>query len=256
MLHLPMYRNGALPEPFDYTADRLAGAHRNLPEHTVSHRDDVPRRDQGPESTCVGFSSAFCKQWWDAKQGRPYTLYSPRDLYAECKRIDGHPTVEGTYTSTAMQVLQKRGIALEEQWPYVPYGDNTPRGDLVEEALAQRISKFAAIRNADDLIQVLMFHGPAVACVPVTNGWYTPEAQQTGLIDAAYDDDQGGHAVEIIGFDAERQLFEAGGSWGPTFGDHGHHWFPRDWFAHHAWGMWTIYDDTEIDDNLEIVKPL
>lgn len=249
------FGTGAVADPPD-ARDHVARAVAPVPERTVSHRHPVPRGNQGSEGTCVGWATAWAKAWYDWRQRHEYAAFSPRDIYAACKKVDNYPG-EATYPRLAVKLLHERGVAPESDWPYKPYQGNTPPAgvDLAARALPQKVAGYAAVTGVDDAIQVLLLHGPFVALVPIGYGWFTAEAKRTGIVDPNLPVQQNLHCVEVLGYDAERALFEAGGSYGPDFGDAGHHWFHREWFALHMSSAWMVYDDTAIDANLVIEVP-
>jgi hypothetical protein len=58
---------------------------------------------------------------------KKYMELSPRFLYSDCKKNDGHPGEEGTEIRVAMKVLVKDGVCEEKYWPYAPHQNDKPK---------------------------------------------------------------------------------------------------------------------------------
>lgn len=74
-----------------------------------------PVLNQGDSPHCVGYASA---QW---AQASPYrtkltTTFNGDAIYADCKKIDGYPTQDGTDSRSAMKVLAADGKLKNYYW--------------------------------------------------------------------------------------------------------------------------------------------
>ena len=225
------YGKGYIPDEVD-TRDYIARAAAPIEEQTISYRPFMkPIRSQGQESTCVAFSTSATKEYYDNKQRNRSDYFSPRFLYTECKKIDGIPNEDGTYPRTAMQVLNTLGVAPESDWPYNLGPHSQPRVQTIyDDAKPQVIQAYARLATVQDMIANLLLNGPFVAGVWVTDGWYTDACIRTGVIDAKIrrNNKSGGHAICVMGYDADKKLFEIRNSWGTNYGDHGYNWVDKD----------------------------
>jgi hypothetical protein len=70
--------------------------------------------DQGDTPRCVGYSGALGRQIESMLEAHEALLFDADDLYAECKKIDGIPTEDGTYIRVACQVLHNEGGLVEQ----------------------------------------------------------------------------------------------------------------------------------------------
>ena len=252
------YGKGYIPDTVD-TRDFVAQAAAPIEERTVSYRDQMkPIRNQGQESTCVGFSSSAVKEYYDNKQRNRSDYFSPRFIYTECKKIDGIPHEDGTYPRTAMQVLNTIGIAPEQDWPYQLGPHSQPKvATIYDDAKPQVIQAYARLNTVQDMVAQLMLSGPFLAGVWVTDGWYTDECLRTGVIDPKIrrNNRSGGHAICVMGYDADKKLFEIRNSWGDRYGDHGYNWASKDWMQKNFMDAWSLVDNTTIDAGLVVLKP-
>lgn len=254
---MEQFSYGYIPDQRD-ARDFILKAAAPVAERTVMYEGEMlPIRDQGQEGTCVAHAAGAVKEYYDSVQRGIKTSFSPRYLYYHCKQVDGIPNEEGTYPRTAMQILQVYGIGLEKDWPYVANQKMLPNDMKSVElhAQPQQIVSYARLYSVSDMIASLILHGPFLIGVEVTQGFYTDECVRTGIIDARYDKPLGGHALCVVGYDADKQMFRIRNSWGTGYGDHGHNWMTKDWMARHCIDAWSLVDNTEIDAGLTIIKP-
>jgi len=118
-----MSRFGCIKDKFD-ERDYLMRAYLpvvKLPKRIDYTKKMSPVRDQGEEGVCVGFAVAVgMKEHQEILDYGKLIELSLRFVYAEAKKIDGMPGLEGTTIRAAMQVLKKKGVCQEKFWPYQP----------------------------------------------------------------------------------------------------------------------------------------
>lgn len=252
------YGTGYIPDPVDLR-DFIAKASAPVTPHTVSYRDKMmPIRNQGQESTCVAFSSTALKEYYDNLQRHTTGYFSPRFMYTECKKIDGIPNLDGTYPRTAMQILNTLGVAPESDWPYNLGKNSQPKSqNIYADAKPQLIKGYARLATVNDMIAQLMLAGPFIAGVWVTDGWYTDKCVRTGVIDAKVrrNNKSGGHAICVMGYNAEKNMFEIRNSWGTRYGDQGYNWVVANWMKDNCMDAWSLVDDTTIDAGMVVLQP-
>jgi C1A family cysteine protease len=251
---------GYIPDTFD-ERDKVARVSLAVREETTNYDHSfLSVRNQGNEGTCVGFAAAAAKEYFDNVQRGTRDYLSPRFLYSLCKQNDGIPNEEGTYPRVACKMIQKYGIAYENDWPYAPYQQDTPSNlqELYERALPQKIITYARLWNTRDMVTSLIVNGPFIAGVIVTQGWYTEKALNEGVIDATIParSNDGGHAICITGYDVDKASFRVRNSWSERYGDDGYMWLPREWMDEHCMDAWSFVDDKAIDEGLVIVEPI
>ncbi|TCS96686.1 C1 family peptidase [Hazenella coriacea] len=249
---------GFIPSPED-KRDLIMSAF--LPTFTIPRQKDYtdqmsPVRDQGTEGTCVGFATVVgVKEYQAEKDFHSFIPLSPRFLYQKCKEIDGNPDQEGTYPRIAMQVLKKTGVCLEEYWPYMAKQPGQPKPGAEENANRYRIKAFAKLDSVETMKRSLVANGPFLAGVPVYQNWMTQEVHATGKIPLPGNDNQiGGHAICIVGYNDDTQLFKFKNSWGDSWGDHGYGYLPYEYLELKLSEAWSATDLIDNPDALVNVK--
>jgi len=105
-----------VPSPPDERDFPLSGV---MPE-ILRYPEEYPRPfdltiiNQGSTPTCVGCSGATIKQFLELKE-KEFILPDWQWLYAQCKLIDGMPTLNGTFFRAVLTVLKNTGCKLQGQ---------------------------------------------------------------------------------------------------------------------------------------------
>lgn len=193
---------------------------------SASVLDKVPNRyDQGQIGSCVANSgaNAFDTQW-KAQHNTPLNP-SRLDLYQNCLKKDGNfPRDYGTYTTTAIWVMQNKGIAKESDWPYNinKLTQNPPRN--ISRAPYKAVKAYD-VDNTDGVsIKRALASG-----YPVMFGAYVYRqifsvTKQNPVIANPSGRPVGGHEMLIVGYDDAKQQYLILNSWGTGWGDGGTAW--------------------------------
>lgn len=234
----------------------------------VDYTDQMlPVKDQGDELTCVGFAASAMKEWQERMElGGKELKLSPRFVYEHARKIDDIPDeMGGTNLRSAMKILRKQGICTEELWPYTGEASE----NIYSEADKYRIASYGKIPSIMDKRSALITNGPFVVGVEVFDTWYSAEVEEKGVIpDVNGDENMGGHAICVVGYDDKNRLFKFRNSWSERWGDGGYGYIPYDYMEKHSWDAWTSVDitvpyipkdkkDTDEEEGLkEIVKEM
>ena len=189
---------------------------RREAKKTVSLVAKFPKvRDQGQRGTCVAFASVAFLEFHlsPATKTAGTKRRSEQFVYWACKRDDGAPKEEGTYCSTARQVLKKSGACLAQIWKYNPLpipkneGQGPPPPGAEEKALLSRFgdADVVAAKNLDRLREMLDDQRPVVISVLTFPSWDYPTVADTGEITMPLPGDgpDGGHAVCLVGYEVD-----------------------------------------------------
>jgi C1A family cysteine protease len=216
------------------TRTRAAGLPAAAPPN-VSLIDRFPAiRNQRDRGTCVAFASAaFLEFHFSAQAGAAVKRHSEQFLYWACKQDDGEPDEEGTFVSTARQVLKQRGACLHSKWKYKPLpiagneGQGPPPAGARQQALQSRWTKARAVaaKNPVKIRQHLDAGRPVVLSVLTFPSWDFPSVGATGEIPMPFPGDltDGGHAVCVVGYELNAAVPGGGAflirnSWGKSWG--------------------------------------
>lgn len=215
-------------------------------------------RDQGSEGTCVGFACAVgVKEYQEKIEHTKQIGLSPRFLYQKCKERDGFPDQEGTYIKIALEVLNEIGVCEEQYWPYIAHNSGSPKPGAEENANRYKIKAgaYARLDSLDTMKKSLVVNGPFVAGVPVYENWSTQDVWSTGKIPMPGNSPlRGGHAICVVGYDDDTQLFKFKNSWTTGWGDNGYGYLPYDYMELldeedkkicEAWSATDLIEDPE-----------
>jgi len=187
-------------------------------------------RHQGSYGTCAAQTAACMKEWQEAKDLDLRSLenrMSPQFVY------NNRPNApdEGMFGRDVMDILHKKGICQEKDYPY---GSSRPITlDIYEKASNFVVDGYARIDTVDELKKALYKNGPCYIAVPVYNHGSTMWKPDIGEIRL------GGHAMAVVGYNCEGFIIR--NSWGIEWGDKGYTIFPyEDWGLH--WECWSTVD--------------
>ncbi|MFP7378155.1 C1 family peptidase [Bacillus paralicheniformis] len=227
---------------------------------TYEERDLTPVRDQGAEGTCVGFATAVgVKEFQEKKEHGKEVYLSPRFIYQKCKERDGIPDQEGTYIRIALEVVKEFGVCEEVYWPYEAHRTGSPKPNAEENAKNHKIKAYARLFSQNDPLDTrldaikrsIIVNGPLVAGVPVYRNWMTQEVYTTGKVPNIDNSSLvGGHAICIVGYDDETELFKFKNSWNTGWGDNGYGYLPYEYMSHSYTEAWSSTDLIEDPDQL------
>jgi len=215
--------------PVALAASRTAAATR-----AVSLVSQFPAvRNQKDRGTCVAFASvAYLEFHLSEVANAKAKRHAEQFVYWACKQDDGLPRDEGTFVSTAREVLKARGACLSRTWKYEPLpvanneGQGPPPAGAEAEALQSRwpnVKKLAA--KIPDRIQEQLDAGrPVVLSVLTFPSWDFATVADTGEIPMPIPGDKpdGGHAICVVGYELNSR-FPGGGafvfrnSWGTAW---------------------------------------
>lgn len=191
-----------------------------------------PIRNQHERGTCVAFASVgFLEFHLNADGTGAAKRFSEQFVYWGCKNDDDMENTEGTFVSTARQVLKKRGSCLGKTWKYNPLpipgneSQGPPPGGAKAEAKQFVFSaKAVAARNPDRIREQLDAGKPVVLSVKTFPSWDYPTTNDTGEITMPIPGEKsdGGHAICVVGYELNSR-FPGGGafiirnSWGTAW---------------------------------------
>ena len=179
-------------------------------------------------------------------------------VYYNARKMAGRQDLdEGTFIHHAMASVLAFGVCEERMWPYLTgLVNQEPTRACYSNATRYEAVVFARTDLAKDGLQAL------AAGLPIVFGAYFPEefyyeAARTNsmpLVPAFKGDAGGGHAMLIVGYDLNAQVFIVRNSWGPEFADGGYCYIPFDTmmaYAHpeHFWVIGRLSDHRGVTTN-------
>lgn len=217
---------------------------------------------------CVGQTARSIKVHQEL-QNHPAMNYdfSPDFIYAECKKIDGIPNVEGTHPREAMKVLHKVGACRSGLYPRITQHNVRPQAssEAYESAEFFKIGAYAKVDTIDEMKLCIEDGVPVMAGFLMTDKHVSKEhegyiADYQGVV-------VGAHAVALDGFDDDmvrtingktyKGFFRFINSWGTDWGTDGYGWMAYDYISlrtvigfRYFDEAWTSVDVIMPDDNV------
>jgi C1A family cysteine protease len=197
-------------------------------------------KDQGQQSSCVGFSTAYAARTileTVAKGVNPNQLnFSPAFVF---NQINQNGCEAGSCISDALDLMKRQGVAPLSEFPYDDKNcDKKPDSQIKTDASNYKIKGYTRLTSGKgfnvDLLalkQNLAKGAPVVIAMPVGGSFeklrqrlWSPNADdynQLALYAAGKKSKFGGHAMCAVGYDDESQVIEIMNSWGDRWGDKG-----------------------------------
>lgn len=219
-------------DPRDYIAETIFPEDLSLPDVYDPRDKMLPVRDQGAQGSCVAESCACAKETQEFKNIGFDDYFSPQFIYNNRVNQEG----EGMYPRDSMNILYKKGIVAEDDYPYkkIEKPENIS-ADILEKAKNHKIKGYAYINTINVLKAAIYRNSACLITFPVYSQrpkfW---KQNKTGEVQ------QGAHAVSVVGWNKEGFIIR--NSWGSSFGDKGYVIYPYvEWGSHGE--LWTLIDD-------------
>lgn len=177
--------------------------------------------------------------------------FSRLQIYRDVRAIEGTLNEDcGVECRSLFRVLQVTGAAPESMWPFEPENRlfEEPGDEVYEAAGNHTIDTYSRLDSRLDYLQCLASGYPFILGFTVFESLDSEPVAKSGVLPMPMKGDQelGGHAVLVVGYDTEfyknPAFLDSGlrkgqvsglalkirNSWGPTWGLNGHFWLPAD----------------------------
>ena len=223
-----VYATGAIPE----TDEELAGRPRTplyrafLPE-AVDLRDRFPPAGrQGEQGSCVGWAVGYAARSYYNSGPRggsrltPDRIPSPAYIY-DAIRFPGASCDAGSRITDAMNLL-KRGAVAYADYPYDENRCRRPGADTVARASAFRIADWRVVdaKRLDQMKAELAGGHPVVVGMRPNRDFHRLRGKRIWRAGRPEEND-GHHAVTVVGYSERGQHFTVMNSWGTGWGERG-----------------------------------
>ena len=194
-----------------------------------------PAKDQGDQSSCVGWSVGYAMRGYYANRAQGRTadrdpiLLSPSFVYNQIadpsEGCDG-----GSEIADALTLLRDLGTVPMTRFPYRDSDcRRRPPAEVKREAGAWRIQSWRTV----DITGPAAIKEQIAKGDPVVIGMYVNDAFTEMTGPAVFRDtghDGGGHAMVVVGYDDRKRAFRLINSWGREWGENGFGWVSYDSF--------------------------
>ncbi len=156
-------------------------------------------------------------------------------------------TDNGAEIRDAIKVLASTGAALESLWPYdIEKFTIEPSTEASHSASQHICVQYLSVNQTkDDICTAINKNGNLVIGITVYNSFEGIDCAKTGVIpipDTTKEQALGGHAIELIGYDLDKNHVIFKNSWGADWGDKGYGYLPFDYILNNnlASDFWTL----------------
>ena len=232
-------------------------------------------KNQGQQGSCLSFSlTSIFEYIMQLNSAEEFDL-SESFLYYNARNLDEDGTVNedsGSRFKPSIDSLVKYGIALERIWPYKEniYNEKPSDEAYADGAKRKLVSAMNVNLKVDDIKSALVDNCPVAASFTLTQSFFehgrvdgyipmpSEEEIRSGLEQDSNDSLHGRHAMVIVGFSDELQMFIVRNSWGEDWGDHGYCYIPYSYIEHkllfnYACILTEIENMVTTHSNVEIV---
>lgn len=182
-------------------------------------------------------------------------IFSPRFIYAMCKKLDGFPNIEGSKIAWAMRVRKGYGRCENEYFPhdnklsheeYIKIPDDYR---IYRNAHNFRISFYHKVYSVNDIKRAMKYCSAIVyISIKIYKDFYFPEEGRIKLPKKT-DEKKGVHSIPIIGL--KKDSFIIVNSWGKNWGDNGIGYLPFKYLKENVIECFASIDEVMFKNLLE-----
>ena len=149
---------------------------------------------------------------------------------------------DGIFLKDGLKSLAKFGVCAESLWPYdIDKFNDRPTIECYEDAKKRKILKYQKLNSIYYITQVLNNNKPVVFGMTIYDSFMNlNERISTVNFPSRKENNLGGHAMCMVGYDLEKRLFLAKNSFGSNWGDNGYCWIPFDYIRQEGYDIWTF----------------
>jgi len=249
---------GCMRGPEDRRDFRMVCGAAELPRRVDLRHLCSPVEHQDQLNSCTANATVGAMEMLERRQGIEQRDLSRLFVYWNTRVIDGSADKDiGSYISSAMKAVKKSGACLESVWPYdVSKVFTEPSYEAYQDGLERQAIEYARVEQGPGVLQTLSRGFPVVFGM-MLYGSFDPVAGRTGTAPVPQPGEPrvGGHAMLIVGYDMDEQMYLVRNSWGGRWGDGGYCKVPFGMVDNPAmsWDFWAVLS-MEDGGDYEIVR--
>lgn len=205
-----------------------------------------PIGNQGQYGTCVAWAVGYNHKTAINGMEKGYTSsqlssaayqFSPKDLFIAIPDSDKGNDCNGTNFSTALNVVQNRGIATMQTVPYTNLGDcgqSSGQSSWANEASQHRFKYWRKVQaeTAADIKALLADNIPVIFGARLADNFMTWNSDAVISSNTSFQNvgQHAYHAMVVAGYNDSKGAFKVINSWGSTWGSSGYIWVDYDFF--------------------------
>lgn len=182
-------------------------------------------------NSCTANMSAAMYQYEQKKQGLKDFTLSRLATYYNTRVIEGTPNQDsGASIRDAVKSLNAPGVCPETDWPYdISKFTQKPPDSCYATGKVDHSTLYKRVRQSLGAIQACLAAGfPVGIGFTVYESFETDSVAKSGMMPMPSTREKvlGGHAVTVIGYRNDKQLFKVRNSWGSGWGGQGNFFMP------------------------------
>jgi C1A family cysteine protease len=195
-----------------------------------------PVWDQGEIGSCTSQGVGICHIAAQQLAGVKNPITPARlALYYMSRAVRGWTRMDtGAYITDVMKVVAKLGVANEVLYPYnIAKFKRKPPVSVYTDALKHQGLRYEKIdnRNPHTIMLALAEGLPVVFGSSLYENYPQLSADNVMPMPDLSTSNIGGHCMAVVGYDWPKRRFLIRNSWGPSWGDNGHHWMSFDYIC-------------------------
>jgi C1A family cysteine protease len=218
-----------LPDRRDYRRVRRFGV--ALPPYVDLTASMPPVYDQGDLGSCTSNAIAAAIEYARRKQSLPDFVPSRLFIYFNERDIEGTVSSDsGAEIRDGIKSVVSLGACSETEWPYdITQFAAKPSDQCYVDAKKDLVSSYASVdQTLDDIRDCIVAGYPIPFGFTVYESFESQTVAQSGVAPMPGPNESvlGGHAVVMVGYDDDHQMFIVRNSWGPGWGRAGYFLMP------------------------------
>jgi len=148
----------------------------------------------------------------------------------------------GMFLRDGLKSLSKFGVCSEVLWPYdITTLNARPTEECYEDAKKRKILSYQKLISIYYIMQILNQNKPVVFGMQIYESFMNlNERIPTVTFPSRKERSLGGHAMCMVGYDLNRNLFLVKNSFGTNWGDNGYCWIPFNYIRQEGYDIWTF----------------
>lgn len=249
-VNLSKYNLNLVFAPKDHRDRKFSARYTFDPATLPTKYDEISKNwgdilDQGDLGSCVSNSVAYAIRYTRYVEKLPVFNPSRLFIYYYGRVIEGSPANEdtGLYIRDGYKSVANYSVCGEANWPYDTSKFAIEPSKYAQDAAKQhkKFQYLAVNQNLNELKYCLSQGYPISFGITVFESFMSADVARTGVWNYPNintEQQLGGHAVTLVGYDDSTRRFKVSNSWGKDWGDQGFFYMPYDYVLN-----WRYCDD-------------